>query len=279
MTPAVLGSPLSVLSAVDRGRVETAPFPHIVIDNALPKALYDSLSDSFPSMSDLAIPKAGPNERWSVGARAVGASDKVTAIWRAFIAYHASAAFFDEVLALFGDHIAHDYPDRFPNAASLQALRPGIRKVDTFDRSDVLLDAQICGNTPAEVAGSVRTMHVDNGRKLFAGLFYMRLADDDAQGGDLALGRLKPPYRKAEQVAGAFDGKYLDDGKIETARMVPYAANRLVLFINSLSAIHGVTVRQPTTHPRRFVNLLGEIDPPLYSAEYGEAPRYLTRFR
>ena len=122
-------------------------------------------------------------------------------------------------------------------------------------------------------------MHVDSGRKLFAGLFYMRAAEDDAEGGDLALGRLKSPYREAEQAAGAFDGKYLDEEKIETARLVPYAANRLVLFINSLSAIHGVTVRQPTTHPRRFVNLLGEIDPPLYSAEYGEAPRYLTRFR
>lgn len=43
---------------------------------------------------------------------------------------------------------------------------------------------------------------------------------------------------------------------IELVKTVPYERNTLVLFLNSLSSVHGVTIRQPSDRPRCFVNLV-----------------------
>ena len=56
----------------------------------------------------------------------------------------------------------------------------------------------------------------------------------------------------------------MPDQATEIVETVKYAPNRLVLFINSLDALHGVTVRQATPYSRQFVNLIGEVDPKLY---------------
>jgi hypothetical protein len=141
-------------------------------------------------------------------------------------------------------------------------MKAGVRNVDADGTKDIYMDAIIAGNTPVKAASSVRTTHVDSGDKLFSGLLYMRPDGYDAEGGDLTISRLKPEYA-ADKVAN-FKGHYVDDDRVDVVETVPYAKNRLVLFINTLDALHGVTVRQPTRQGRRFVNLVGEVDEPLY---------------
>ena len=46
---------------------------------------------------------------------------------------------------------------------------------------------------------------------------------------------------------------------MERMKTIPYAANRLVFFIHSPDALHGVSARSATPHPRLHVNFLAEL--------------------
>ena len=271
---------LSVLQRATKADIQSEPFPHVVIENALPDDLYAELAASFPSPATLKIDSSANNHRWDYTARKVRKNLAVPTLWRDFIAYQSSQAFFDEIASLFADEVRPLYPERFPTRESLIGLRAGVRKLNDFGERDILMDAMISGNTPVKAASSVRSTHVDRGDKLFSGLFYMRPTGYDAVGGDLTISRFKPAYATLDDKARLFggpEGAYVDDANVEHVRTVTYNKNVLVLFINSLDSLHGVTVRQPSTQTRLFVNLVGEIDPPLYQLpEPGQPARYLA---
>jgi len=254
------------------------PYPHIIVENALPSGLYDELAESFPQPSAMEVDPTGNNRRWDYPARKVVDNRSIPELWRRFIAYNSSQEFFNDIVALFQDSIIALYPDRFPERASLQGLKIGMRDLDRFGRKDVLIESMISGNTPVTAASSVRTTHVDAGNKLFSGLFYMRRPDDTSTGGDLTISRVIERYRGQDERFTLFTGPYVDDSHVEVVRTVPYAANTLVLFINSLDSLHGVTVRSETPHPRLFVNLVGEVDDRLYrlyGMDNAKAPHYV----
>jgi hypothetical protein len=92
----------------------------------------------------------------------------------------------------------------------------------------------------------------------------MRPDDYTAVGGDLTISRFKPQYT-GDRKHACFKHQYVDDDYVEIVETVKYAKNRLVLFVNSLDSLHGVTVRQPTKQSRLFVNLVGEVEKPLYA--------------
>lgn len=252
---------LSVLQRASREDVRLSPYPLLIVDDALPAPLYRELEKSFPSMLVMGIFDRKNNHRWNYNSSKARKNPFLARIWRDFLAYHSSQAFYDDIVFLFEDAITAVYRDRFGHG-ELRRMKAGTRNVDADGSKDVYMDAIIAGNTPVTVASSVRTTHVDSGDKLFSGLLYMRPDGYDAKGGDLTISRLKPEYA-ADKLAN-FNGHYVDDDRVEVIETVPYARNRLVLFVNTLDALHGVTVRQPTRQSRRFVNLVGEVHPPLY---------------
>lgn len=267
---------LSVLQKASPEMVELDPYPFIVLPNALPEDLYQALADNYPKPAEMDISTERNNYRWDYAAHKVRHNDRIPQIWRDFIAYHASQAFFDEIATLFYEGIHRLYPKRFPDRQSLTAYRAGVRNADTLKDHDILMDSMISGNTPVTKASSVRTSHLDRGNKLFSGLFYMRPEGYDAVGGDLTISRFKPGI-PAEKRAWKFDGPYVDDRHLDVVRTVKYDRNLLVLFINSLDSVHGVTVRQPSPHSRLFVNLVGEVEPALYKVEkHGIPAHYLA---
>jgi hypothetical protein len=269
---------LSVLQTATAGDVQLDPYPYLVIPNALPEKLYRELEASFPSPESLGISSNRSNSRWNYAAYRVRANSNLPKIWSDFIAYHSSQAFFEEIANLFYEGVHALYPDRYPTKESLTGLRAGVREDDSFPRHDVLMDAMISGNTPVTEASSVRTSHVDRGDKLFSGLFYMRPASYDAVGGDLTISRFKPEIADAQDRYAKFSKSSVDDRYLDVVRTVRYDRNLLVLFVNSLESVHGVTVRQPSSHSRLFVNLVGEIENRLYETEVKGAPaRYVPK--
>lgn len=269
-----MGHRLSVLQRAAKADVRSDPFPHIILPNALPDDLYAELASSFPAPAMLKIDSSKNNLRWDYAARKVRKNTAIPQLWRDFIAYQASQAFFDEIVELFYDDIHKLYPEHFPTREAMRAMRAGIRKVDDFATKDILMDAMLSGNTPVTSASSVRSTHIDKGDKLFSGLFYMRPADYDAVGGDLTISRFKPEYGTLEEKTALYEGAYVDDRHVEHVDTVHYDKNLLVLFINSLESIHGVTVRQPSNKSRLFINLVGEVDPPLYMTEGDDGPAH-----
>ena len=240
-----------------------SPFPYLVVDQALPLELYNELARSFPSTWRLGIFNSKNNRRWNYTNAKARGNPLVPKLWREFLAYHSSQAFFDEFANLFADAAVATYPERFPSAEALKAYRAGARTIDSFANNDVLVEAMLSGNTPVTEASSVRTTHVDAGDKLYSGLFYMRPDDYSAVGGDLTISRFKPEHAGKDKLS-LFRLQYVDDANVDIVETIPYAKNKVVLFINSLDALHGVTVRQPTRQSRLFVNLVGEVTPPLY---------------
>jgi hypothetical protein len=252
---------VSVLQHAESSAVATEPYPYIVIRDALPEALCDRLVADYPDPAILGVESGSNNMRWSYPGCRVAGNAAISDSWREVIDYHMSRAFYEEFLDLFAPAVVRLFPDQFADEAALRRLRTGRREVDSFGQADLLLDAQICGNTPVARARSVKPNHIDSHRKLFAGLLYLRREDDDSRGGDLEVRRLRREFRGR---SGCYDGVYVDDRYTELVETVPYEKNVLVMFVNSLDSLHGVTVRQPTPHPRLFMNLVGEVARPLF---------------
>lgn len=251
----------SLLDGVDAADVSLDPFPHVVVREPVEPALCERLIGEFPLGEQVAGgPEVAGNTRLSYGAHCVAEDGRIAPLWREFVAAHTTQEFLDRAMGLFEPHLEAWLPGFARRFGKPHELRAGTRHVDSFDTCDVMLDAQICVNTPVrDQASSVRRAHVDSVRKIFAGLYYLRRPEDRTErGGDLVL------YRCRRRLYRFGENQRVDDRDIEQVKTVPYDRNVLVLFLNGPRAIHGVTPRDVSDCPRCFFNLLGQVDRPLF---------------
>lgn len=243
-----------ILTKLSKKDIVTDPFPHAVIHDALDEDYYRLLEAEYPSSrSMMGDQEPRNNARYQLSAYQALSSELVTPAWREFIQYHVSSAFFSRVLDLFGDHLRRLHPDLEAKLGKpLEALTVGVRS-DPERPGDLLLDCQPGINSAVTERSRVRGPHLDNPKKLFAGLFYMRTAEDDSTGSDLELFR----YRGRRYYF--FGEAELEDRFVEKVATIPYRRNTFVLFLNALQAIHGVSPRSITPHERRLVNFIGEM--------------------
>jgi hypothetical protein len=261
-----------VLKNVTPADVIADPFPHIVLERAIPDDVARSLVTKYPAVETIARGEAvSSNQRFSFSARDVRASSSVDPLWKAAIEAHVSQEFVIDVLRVFRTHILAAYPDFEDRFGPFDALVARPRRTnDTVNTPHLLLDAQICINTPVTGSpNSVRKAHVDNPLELFAGLLYLRDPQDDSTGGDLDIFKLLPGKYRFHR------GCYIDDKYVEKVKTIPYRLGTLVFFMNSPKSLHGVSVRGQTSVPRRFMNLVIETPKPLFDL----APLQEGRFR
>jgi hypothetical protein len=255
---------ISVLRTFQKENLYRDPFPHLIIRDALPNTVCDQLIKEYPSLDTLEVDATQNNTRWSFPASRVKNSEGISEIWKELIEYHSSPAFFGELVEIFGESLIDLYPGRFESEQQLKELAVGVRGVDSFSDKDVLLDAQISGNTPATSTRSVRSTHVDGTQALFAGLLYLRHEDDDSVGGDLEIRQFRPEVSDVRKPGCFRNATYVDDKWTEILKTVKYDRNVLVVLVNGIDALHGVTPRHPTPHQRHFMNLVADRDPPLF---------------
>jgi len=247
----------TLLDRASPADVRTDPFPHLVLDDALPTDLYRTLAESYPSVEQMVGTSVtlGSNQRFPFSAFMVEWAPWIDAAWQRFAAAHTSRAFLRRVHALFDGH--------WTDAA--EAVWAGLddARLGLFmrDEADILCDARLEINTPVtERPSSVRGGHLDTPNRLFSALFYMRPPDDDTEGGDLALYR----FRDGQVPDGPLDVFAFPDAQLEEVARVPYAANRLVIFPNRPTALHGVTPRPVTPWTRRYVFVTAEVGRELF---------------
>lgn len=241
----------SLLKNQRKSDIQTHPFPHIVIEDALPIEMAQTLTTDFPL--DL-FSSVENNKRLDISSANIKKYKSISKEWSDFILYHSSEKFFFEFIDLFQDHLK--------DASSFKNLLIGRRNDNTFDDCDVLLDAQISINTPVSRKSSVRKVHVDSENKIFSGLFYLRLPHDDSLGGDLNLYSWKSNYSEEKKLKFYREG--VDEKHLELHKTITYKNNLAVLFLNSIDALHGVTPKEITSSPRTFVNLVAESPNELY---------------
>ena len=265
-----MSSRLSVLQNFSDAHLKRSPFPYLVIENALPDAIYAELATSFPSEAVIFDNHRGKqpgieylaNTRYDLSAAHLKQNPNLDlGLWREFSEYHTSQEFLDDFLSKLGDVIEETHPHiiaAMQKKAPLHKPRAGVRfSDDGKDQCEIALDCQIGINSPPKTPmTSVRTAHLDNPVELFAGLLYLRHPDDRSKGGDLDICTWKTPERKRIGPA-----RIIDSEDVVIKDSVPYGPNKLALFINSIESIHGVTTREVSDKPRRLVNIIGEVYP------------------
>ena len=241
----------SVLHRATAADIDPHPFPHLVLDGAVEPELYGRLAATLPGTEVmLGGRRAENNLPYRLSARDLFALP-AHAAWQEFTRLHTSREFFSEVVRVFGETVRTLHPRFESGSPTLDELRTSVRFAEPF--ADAALDCQLTWGSPVHVSTRCHRVHVDRQVALYAGLLYMRRPEDDSRGGDLELYRFRTRPRRFEA------GRFVDDALVERVLTVPYAANRLVFFIHSPDALHGVSARSVTPHPRWHVNFLAEL--------------------
>lgn len=247
-----MAAPSSLLAPASAADVVAEPFAHLVRAAALPSGEYRVLAEEFPPLGVLAhrVPVLESNQAVrSSAARALARSD-LSHTWRRFFELHTSEEYWRDVVRVFGDALRTAFPHlETRRGRRFEDWRVTRRGSDAD--ADVRLDCQFVMNTPVTTRSSVKTPHVDKHDKIFSALFYMRPPDDPTAGGDLDLYRWRRAPRFVKHRALPAD--------VEHVRTIPYAPNTYVAFVNSPRSVHGVSPRDVTEIPRRYVNFIAEV--------------------
>jgi hypothetical protein len=252
-------NPLSILSKAAKADLMTEPYPHLVITEALDQAVFEQLASQFPADNIILNGRAAKDTWFDYPACKVVGDERVSALWREFFTYHTSKAFFDELVALAGPQMRALKPDLEQRAGRrlenfLVGMRPGGRGDPLADGADASMECQFYLNFTRQPR-VVRGPHVDRASELFAALLYFRREDDDSSGANLEICEATTDlYPSAHAVKISTLPAEIDDTNVRTVETANYAANTLVLFLNSARSIHAVSPRTPTAVPRRHIN-------------------------
>ena len=241
-----------LLADVKHSDIVTEPYAHYTQTDAVPAPLYQELAAEFPTLATIVNERSdiGSNEAVRMTAKQVLTDRRISPLWREFFEYHTSADYWRDVTRLFATHFRREFPeleDRVGRAYEDWRVVPR----GYAGEAEVRLDCQFVMNTPVTHKSSVKTAHIDLCDKIFSALYYMRDPRDQSEGGDLDIYDWRREPRFVKHRALTRD--------VEVVKTVPYRANSYLCFVNSPQAVHGVSPRDTTDVPRRYINFIAEL--------------------
>ena len=244
---------LSILQNFKSENFFYEPFPHLIINNALPDDLYDELENTIPN--DLIIDKDANNKRGNIYADNMKDNAKFK-LWVDFLNYNNSKEFLDEFINIFKTSIDLNHPFLL-NKINKAQTDSSLKKT----KNNLLLKSDYSYNTPVRTPSSVRGVHLDHYNKLYIGMYYMRAVNDLTKGGDLIMYKWKKNLNLYEKKKILYTEKfkYLDTHTEEFKR-INYERNSLFLGLNTIDSLHGVTTREKTDNIRQFCFFSSYID-------------------
>ncbi len=221
------------------------PYPHFVIENALPQDIYDLLEKEWPTEMLLATEPFDKGICYRLKADEMLKPGKVSNAWKEFTEYHTSASFYREMQDAFGDIVPNI--DDLENTLSPRGWDNGDDWIGT--------DCQTVMHKPIDY--SSRTPHIDNPREIYAALLYMPYKDDRSTGGEFQIHETNDNIQEVNKNGGRAVGDQAGD----IIKSVPYKPNTLVAFCNNSSkCVHSVSARQDASLHRRSVNIIAEFN-------------------
>lgn len=222
-------------------KVEYDPWPHIVIEDALPQKEHDELLATLPSERlDKQEPRDHHNKLTWQAKDVIAEKQPISDIWQEFIAYHLSREFFDKVLDVFE-----------PASKKMIITKENIRLVDRYEsknnRPNCYTDFSFVKHPPINNVSN-RTPHTDNQKEIYAGLLYLKHKDDNSTGGDFCI-------HKPGDLSMTKHREYHAPGPI--VKKCAYRSNNFVMFWNGKDTQHSVSPRENAAHPRWSINMIG----------------------
>lgn len=241
---------LDVTQTITKDDLIIDPCPYFCIRDALPWDIYNQLVAEYPEAHMMQDGKVNFQARRYRQHEFV--PETISSLWQEFIEYHTSQAYKDRVLDLFEPAVEKYYKEF---AQDFRAA-PVVPR-HTKEKGSVQMELQFVLNGQQEE--TVRTIHLDNSKELFAGLLYMRKPEDQSTGGDIQMFKslvAEPEFTGIREVNPA---------QVTLAGTVPYQANTMVLFLNTKDTLHGVTPRVGATTFRRYINIDAHQDRKLFT--------------
>jgi len=249
----------NVLQSADASHVRMDPYPHVIIENALPESLYAELDSSFPEsllMSDHPTvgDDRGHTRRYS--SQSALNERQLNNAWLEFFAEHVSESFYRRVTNdILADAIRHHYPDQAQSILDGE-VTPRQHTNQAISSTPIITDCQLVLNEIMPHDRTSRTPHLDAATEIYAALLYMRPRDETGQGGDLDIYASRAP--KPIIRPDTYGNREVMSMSVRHVSSCPYQANTLVLFLNCRHGVHGVRPMQNQSRARRSVNIIGE---------------------
>ena len=219
------------------------PYPHFVIEDALPQRIYDQLEKEWPGEQLLSTQPFDAGICYRLKADEMLKPGKVSNLWKEFTEYHTSIEFYKDTVQVFGE---------FVPAVENLSLSP--RGWDTGN-DKIGTDCQTVMHKPIDF--SSRTAHIDNPREIYAALLYMPYKNDKSTGGEFQIHETHADILEVNKNGG----REVNEKAGEVVKTVPYRPNTLVVFCNnSTRCVHSVSSRKDAVLHRRSVNIIAEFN-------------------
>jgi hypothetical protein len=232
---------LSVLQK--KPKLVLEPYPHFVIEDALPLDIYDQLEKEWPKEQLLSTEPFDQGICYRLKADEMLKPKKVSNLWKEFTEYHTSMEFYKQMTEVFGDLVPH--VDNL--TLSPRGWDAGHDKIGT--------DCQTVMHKPIDY--SSRTAHIDNPREIYAALLYMPYKEDRSTGGEFQIHETHDTISEVNKNGG----REVKEKAGKIVKTIPYKANTLVVFCNnSTRCVHSVSARRDAVLHRRSVNIIAEFN-------------------
>jgi hypothetical protein len=219
------------------------PYPHFVIEDALPQEVYEQLEKEWPTEQLLSTEPFDSGICYRLKADEMLKPKKVSNLWKEFTEYHTSMEFYKHMTGVFGDLVPH-FEDL---TLSPRGWDTGNDKIGT--------DCQTVMHKP--ITYSSRTAHIDNPREIYAALLYMPYKEDRSTGGEFQIHETHDTISEVNKNGG----REVKEKAGRIVKTIPYKANTLVVFCNnSTRCVHSVSARKNAVLHRRSVNIIAEFN-------------------
>lgn len=235
---------LDVTQNITQDDLVLDPCPYFHISQCLPDAIYQQLAAEYPEDHMMADGKKNFQARRYRQHEFVAGT--ISPLWLEFVQYHNSEYFKNRVLDLFAPAVEKYYRD-FATEWKQAGVVPRHAAPGSSQSDKIALELQFVLNGQQDE--TVRTTHLDNAKELFAGLLYMRKPEDSSTGGDIQI------FRKLVNPPDFHGIREVNPAQVKPAGSVPYRANTMILFLNTIDTLHGVTPRIGATCVRRYINI------------------------
>lgn len=245
---------LNILQKATKKNVILDPYPHVLIENALPDHIYDMLDKTWPeellsSEYENLTDEKGHTKRYL--SNKVLKDKIVDKIWLDFFEYHLSNEFYTYTVDLLEGAIRSFYPDQAESILN-GTVAPRDKVNQNSDNTPFVTDVQFVQNKPLTGTKTSRTPHLDNPQEIYAALFYMKKKEDDSRGRDLHI------YESINGIPSLGKKRTIAEHELRLAKIAPYRPNTVLLFLNCRKGAHSVSTVADTKHVRRHVNIIGE---------------------
>lgn len=256
---------MSFLDRISSSQVRAHPFPHILVEDALPPALCDQLIAQFPSQEVISLGRRPTQTtKFYYHIRQANEDWRISPLWKKTLRELVQPDIWHHFMRIFGDSLLREYPDFEERYGNPVAFRVGNRRYDDFGDNDVLLDSKTLIHTPSAGEPEIeRLPHLKFFSTVFLAYLFLRPDDDLAHGAEFDFYSIKDGERillGPRHVA--------QPNQLTPETRIPYRKNTLVIFLNTARSFQAVAARSASNKPYMALHFTAHLRHFLYQHDF-----------